>query len=134
MIKIIIYIYIVYVESSLTFLCVYFFIFWTPLMKILIPSLMTKSNHMIYLFLQLRVSGIISNSPYILMLDCDMHSNDPSSARQAMCFHLDPKISPSLAFVQFPQRFRNISKNDIYDSWRGKSRREVVFSLDVATS
>ncbi|XP_049361193.1 cellulose synthase-like protein G2 [Solanum verrucosum] len=64
----------------------------------------------------LRVSGIISNSPYILMLDCDMHSNDPSSARQAMCFHLDPKISPSLAFVQFPQRFRNISKNDIYDS------------------
>ncbi|XP_059291167.1 cellulose synthase-like protein G2 isoform X1 [Lycium ferocissimum] len=64
----------------------------------------------------LRVSGIISNSPYILMLDCDMHSNDPSSARQAMCFHLDPKISPSLAFVQFPQRFHNISKNDIYDS------------------
>ncbi|KAK4340653.1 hypothetical protein RND71_039154 [Anisodus tanguticus] len=64
----------------------------------------------------LRVSGIISNSPYILMLDCDMHSNDPSSARQAMCFHLDPKISPSLAFVQFPQRFHNISKNDIYGS------------------
>ncbi|CAN4091833.1 unnamed protein product [Withania somnifera] len=64
----------------------------------------------------LRVSGIISNSPYILMLDCDMHSNDPSSARQAMCFHLDPKMSPSLAFVQFPQRFHNISKNDIYDS------------------
>uniref|UniRef100_A0A1S4AGU2 Cellulose synthase-like protein G2 n=2 Tax=Nicotiana TaxID=4085 RepID=A0A1S4AGU2_TOBAC len=64
----------------------------------------------------LRVSGIISNSPYILILDCDMHSNDPSSARQAMCFHLDPKISPSLAFVQFPQRFHNVSKNDIYDS------------------
>ncbi|XP_009617948.1 cellulose synthase-like protein G2 isoform X1 [Nicotiana tomentosiformis] len=64
----------------------------------------------------LRISGIISNSPYILILDCDMHSNDPSSARQAMCFHLDPKISPSLAFVQFPQRFHNISKNDIYDS------------------
>lgn len=68
------------------------------------------------IFLQLRISGIISNSPYILILDCDMHSNDPSSARQAMCFHLDPKISPSLAFVQFPQRFHNISKNDIYDS------------------
>ncbi|KAM3393809.1 cellulose synthase-like protein G2 isoform X1 [Capsicum galapagoense] len=64
----------------------------------------------------LRVSGMISNSPYILMLDCDMHLNDPSSARQAMCFHLDPKMSPSLAFVQFPQRFHNVSKNDIYDS------------------
>ncbi|KAA8527737.1 hypothetical protein F0562_035394 [Nyssa sinensis] len=67
----------------------------------------------------LRVSGIISNSPYILALDCDMYCNGKSSARQAMCFHLDPNISPSLAFVQFPQKFQNISKKDIYDSqWR----------------
>ncbi|XP_024019956.1 cellulose synthase-like protein G2 isoform X2 [Morus notabilis] len=64
----------------------------------------------------LRVSGMLSNSPYILVLDCDMYCNDPTAARRAMCFHLDPKISNSLAFVQFPQRFRNISKNDIYDS------------------
>ncbi|XP_028780663.1 cellulose synthase-like protein G2 [Neltuma alba] len=63
-----------------------------------------------------RVSGVMSNSPYILVLDCDMFSNDPTSARQAMCFHLDPKISPSLAFVQFPQKFHNASKNDLYDS------------------
>ncbi|KAJ7954754.1 Cellulose synthase [Quillaja saponaria] len=75
-----------------------------------------------------RVSSVISNSPYILVLDCDMVCNDPTSARQAMCFHLDSKISPSLAFVQFPQKFQNISKSDIYDSqlrslftvqWRG---------------
>ncbi|KAI8009677.1 Cellulose synthase-like protein G2 [Camellia lanceoleosa] len=58
---------------------------------------------------------MISNSPYILVLDCDMYCNDSSSARQAMCFHLDPKMSPSLAFVQFPQKFHNISKNDIYN-------------------
>ncbi|WVZ24753.1 hypothetical protein V8G54_003297 [Vigna mungo] len=64
----------------------------------------------------LRVSWVISNSPYILVLDCDMFCNDPSSARYAMCFHLDPKISSSLSFVQFPQKFHNISKNDIYDS------------------
>ncbi|CAK7327208.1 unnamed protein product [Dovyalis caffra] len=64
----------------------------------------------------LRVSGLISNSPYILVLDCDMYCNGPSSARQAMCFHLDPKISPSLASVFFPQKFHNISDNDIYDS------------------
>ncbi|CAK7327210.1 unnamed protein product [Dovyalis caffra] len=63
----------------------------------------------------LRVSGIMTNSPYILVLDCDMYCNDPKSARQAMCFHLDPKISPSLAFVQFPQKFHNINKYDIYD-------------------
>ncbi|XP_059446004.1 probable cellulose synthase A catalytic subunit 8 [UDP-forming] [Corylus avellana] len=63
-----------------------------------------------------RVSSLISNSPYMLVLDCDMYCNDPTSARRAMCFHLDSNISPSLAFVQFPQRFHNISKNDIYDS------------------
>ena len=57
----------------------------------------------------------MTNSPYILVLDCDMYCNDPTSARQAMCFHLDPKISPSLAFIQFPQKFHNINKNDIYD-------------------
>ncbi|XP_061353622.1 cellulose synthase-like protein G2 [Gastrolobium bilobum] len=76
----------------------------------------------------LRTSAVMSNSPYILVLDCDMFCNDPTSARYAMCFHLDPKISSSLAFVQFPQKFHNISKNDIYDSqlrsiftlqWRG---------------
>ena len=59
---------------------------------------------------------MMSNSPYILVLDCDMYCNDPTSARQAMCYHCDPEISPSLAFVQFPQTFRNISKDDIYDS------------------
>ncbi|EEF33092.1 transferase, putative [Ricinus communis] len=64
----------------------------------------------------LRVSAAVSNSPYILVLDCDMYSNDPTSARQAMCFHLDPKISSSLAFVQFPQLFHNIGADDIYDS------------------
>ncbi|XVE65889.1 hypothetical protein DITRI_Ditri08aG0035700 [Diplodiscus trichospermus] len=64
----------------------------------------------------IRVSGMLSNSPYILMLDCDMYCNDPTSARQAMCFHFDPQMSPSLAFVQFPQTFHDISKNDIYDS------------------
>ncbi|KAK9288959.1 hypothetical protein L1049_017430 [Liquidambar formosana] len=73
----------------------------------------------------LRVSGIISNSSYILVLDCDMYCNDPSSARQAMYFHLDPKISATLAFVQFPQKFHNLSKNDIYDG-----RLRSAFALE----
>ncbi|CAA2954351.1 cellulose synthase G3 [Olea europaea subsp. europaea] len=63
----------------------------------------------------LRVSGIMSNAPYVLVLDCDMYCNDPSSAKQAMCFHLDPKISSSLSYIQYPQIFYNVSKNDIYD-------------------
>ena len=76
----------------------------------------TEINSEHWWMLQLRVSSMISNSPYILVLDCDMYCNDPASVRQAMCCHLDPKLSPSLAFVQFPQRFHNISSNDIYDS------------------
>ncbi|KAM3755974.1 hypothetical protein ACB098_02G077600 [Castanea mollissima] len=63
----------------------------------------------------LQVSGVISNGPYLLVPDCDMYCNDPTSARQAMCFHLDSQLSHSLAFVQYPQIFYNISKNDIYD-------------------
>ncbi|XXG74463.1 hypothetical protein AAC387_Pa07g3174 [Persea americana] len=62
----------------------------------------------------LRVSGLLSNGSYILVLDCDMYSNDPTSAKAAMCFHLDPTLSPTLAFVQFSQIFHNISPNDIY--------------------
>ncbi|AES65303.1 cellulose synthase-like protein D3 [Medicago truncatula] len=64
----------------------------------------------------LRVSGLISNGPYVLIVDCDMNCNDSSSAKQSMCFFLDPKISQDLAFVQFPQMFHNISKKDIYNS------------------
>ncbi|KAK8281605.1 hypothetical protein V6Z12_D09G251100 [Gossypium hirsutum] len=64
----------------------------------------------------LRVSAMISNSPYILALDCDMYCNDPTSARKAMCFYCDSQTPSSLAFVQFPQTFRNISQDDIYDN------------------
>lgn len=64
----------------------------------------------------LRVSGLISNGPYVLAVDCDMYCNDPSSAKQAMCFFLDPETSKYIAFVQFPQMFHNLSKKDIYDN------------------
>ncbi|QCD95367.1 cellulose synthase A [Vigna unguiculata] len=64
----------------------------------------------------LRVSGFLSNAPYFLVVDCDMYCNDPTSAKQAMCFFLDPHTSKDTAFVQFPQMFHNLSKKDIYDS------------------
>ncbi|KAF6174667.1 hypothetical protein GIB67_006319 [Kingdonia uniflora] len=78
----------------------------------------------------LRVSGVMSNSPYILVLDCDMYCNDPSSARQAMCFHLDTMITKSLAFVQFPQRFYKLSKNDIYDSQIRRAFKKLWQGMD----
>lgn len=80
-----------------------------------------------------RVSAVISNSPYILVLDCDMFCGEPASARQAMCFHLDLKKSPSLAFVQFPQKFHNISKNDIYDSQHRSTYKVLWQGMDGIT-
>ncbi|CAN6200121.1 unnamed protein product [Urochloa humidicola] len=64
----------------------------------------------------LRVSALVSNAPYVLVLDCDMSCNSRTSALEAMCFHLDrsPPAPANLAFVQFPQMFHNLSASDIY--------------------
>ena len=64
----------------------------------------------------LRVSSLVSNAPFVLVLDCDMSCNSRASALEAMCFHLDRRGTPDndLAFVQFPQMFHNLSRNDIY--------------------
>ncbi|KAK4844819.1 hypothetical protein QYF36_024757 [Acer negundo] len=64
----------------------------------------------------LRVSATMSNAPIVLTLDCDAYSNDPETLLRALCYISDPNILPNLAFVQFPQRFRGINKNDIYAS------------------
>uniref|UniRef100_A0ACD5VJR3 Uncharacterized protein n=1 Tax=Avena sativa TaxID=4498 RepID=A0ACD5VJR3_AVESA len=63
----------------------------------------------------LRVSSLVSNAPYVLVLDCDMYCNTRSSVLEAMCFHLHRRRrADDLAFVQFPQKFHNLSSNDIY--------------------
>jgi hypothetical protein len=64
-----------------------------------------------------------------------MYCNDPSSAKQAMCFFLDPETSKYIAFVQFPQMFHNLSKKDIYDNQSrtafkvGKSTKYIHYLL-----
>ncbi|KAL8142783.1 hypothetical protein V2J09_015815 [Rumex salicifolius] len=78
----------------------------------------------------LRVSGLLSNSPITLVLDCDMYCNDPTSAKQAMCFYLDRDISPSLAFVQFPQRYHNLRSNDVYDNGLRWAFKVLMQGLD----
>ncbi|KAL3828702.1 hypothetical protein ACJIZ3_017504 [Penstemon smallii] len=77
----------------------------------------------------IRVSALISNAPYFLVLDCDHYCNDPTSARQAMCFYFDPKISAKLAWVQFPQSFHNMSEHDIYDG-RLHYYERILIGLD----
>ncbi|KAK6154479.1 hypothetical protein DH2020_008727 [Rehmannia glutinosa] len=62
----------------------------------------------------IRVSSEISNGPVILNLDCDMYSNNSQSIRDALCFFLDEEKSHEFAYVQFPQSFHNLTKNELY--------------------
>lgn len=62
------------------------------------------------------MSSRISNSPIILNVDCDMHSNNSAAVRDALCFLMDEKQSHNVAYVQFPQSFSNPTKNDLYGS------------------
>ncbi|KDP39304.1 hypothetical protein JCGZ_01061 [Jatropha curcas] len=64
----------------------------------------------------IRVSSNISNGKIILNLDCDMYSNDSLSIWDALCFFTDEENGYEIAFVQFPQSFENVTKNDIYCS------------------
>ncbi|XP_019177303.1 PREDICTED: cellulose synthase-like protein E1 [Ipomoea nil] len=62
----------------------------------------------------IRVSSEISNAPIILTLDCDMYSNDSGSVQDALCFFMDEEKSHNIAYVQYPQSFHNITKNELY--------------------
>ncbi|KAJ7960952.1 putative Cellulose synthase [Quillaja saponaria] len=64
----------------------------------------------------LRVSSKISNGKIILNVDCDMYSNNSQSLRDALCFLMDEEKGHEIAFVQFAQKFENITKNDIYSN------------------
>ncbi|KAJ9152750.1 hypothetical protein P3X46_026282 [Hevea brasiliensis] len=64
----------------------------------------------------IRVSSKISNGPIILNLDCDMYSNNSLSIQDALCFFMDKEKSHDIAFVQYPQHFGNLTKNDIYSN------------------
>ncbi|XP_020232827.1 cellulose synthase-like protein E1 [Cajanus cajan] len=62
----------------------------------------------------IRVSSMISNGEIILNVDCDMYSNNSQSLRDALCFFMDEVKGHQIAFVQTPQCFENIQKNDLY--------------------
>ncbi|GMH25488.1 hypothetical protein Nepgr_027331 [Nepenthes gracilis] len=64
----------------------------------------------------IRVSSKISNGEIILNVDCDVYSNNSQSIRDALCCFMDEKYGQEIAFVQWPQMFSNITKNDLYGS------------------
>ncbi|KAK9267618.1 hypothetical protein L1049_010049 [Liquidambar formosana] len=76
--------------------------------------------------LQIRVSSRISNGSIILNVDCDMYSNNSESVRDALCFFMDEEKGHDIAYVQYPQKFDNLTKKDIY----GGSLRKLNFSIN----
>ncbi|KAK7375200.1 hypothetical protein VNO78_35893 [Psophocarpus tetragonolobus] len=61
-----------------------------------------------------RVSALMTNAPYILNVDCDMHVNNPKIVQHALCILMDSKGEKEVAFVQCPQRFYDTVKDDAY--------------------
>jgi cellulose synthase A len=61
-----------------------------------------------------RVSAVLTNGPYMLNLDCDHYINNSKALREAMCFMMDPTLGKKVCYVQFPQRFDGIDRNDRY--------------------
>ncbi|GMH09321.1 hypothetical protein Nepgr_011162 [Nepenthes gracilis] len=72
-----------------------------------------------------RVSAVMTNAPIILTLDCDMYSNDPQTLKRALCYFMSPSMPPSLGYVQFPQIFHGINKDDLYSS-----EHKLVFQIN----
>ncbi|XP_061337624.1 cellulose synthase-like protein E6 [Gastrolobium bilobum] len=64
----------------------------------------------------IRVSSEISNAPFILNLDCDMYPNNADTIQETLCFFMDETRGPEIAFVQYPQSYNNITKNDHYSN------------------
>ncbi|KAF7805783.1 cellulose synthase-like protein H1 isoform X1 [Senna tora] len=59
-----------------------------------------------------RVSGLMTNAPFTLNVDCDMFVNNPQIVQHAMCVLLDSKGQNEVAFVQCPQEFFDGLKDD----------------------
>lgn len=73
-------------------------------------------DYYLLFILKVRVSAVMTNAPIILTLDCDMYSNDPQTLHRVLCYLHDPSATPTLGYIQFPQRYHGLNKADIYAS------------------
>eukprot|EP00253_Pinus_taeda_P021006 PITA_21006 len=73
-----------------------------------------------------RVSAVLTNAPFMLNLDCDHYINNSKAIREAMCFMMDPQVGRKVCYVQFPQRFDGIDRNDRY-----ANRNTVFFDINM---
>ncbi|XP_038989160.1 cellulose synthase-like protein H1 isoform X2 [Phoenix dactylifera] len=59
-----------------------------------------------------RVSGVMTNAPFMLNVDCDMFANHPEVILHGMCLLLGFDNEVSSGFVQAPQQFYGALKDD----------------------
>ncbi|CAJ1956284.1 unnamed protein product [Sphenostylis stenocarpa] len=59
-----------------------------------------------------RVSGLMTNAPFMLNLDCDMFVNNPTIVQHGMCILIDSNSGKDVAFVQCFQQFYDGIKDD----------------------
>ncbi|KAF8414123.1 hypothetical protein HHK36_002122 [Tetracentron sinense] len=59
-----------------------------------------------------RVSGVITNAPFMLNVDCDLFANNPQIVLHAMCLLLGSDKEREYAFVQCPQHIYGGLKDD----------------------
>ncbi|KAK2424356.1 cellulose synthase protein H1 [Trifolium repens] len=59
-----------------------------------------------------RVSGLMTNAPFMLNVDCDMVVNNPKIVQHALCILMDSKCGKDVAFVQCFQQFYDGIKDD----------------------
>ncbi|GAU17127.1 hypothetical protein TSUD_106260 [Trifolium subterraneum] len=59
-----------------------------------------------------RVSGLMTNAPFMLNVDCDMFVNNPKIIQHAICILVDSKNGKDVAFVQCFQQFYDGIKDD----------------------
>ncbi|KAI9107725.1 hypothetical protein K1719_021388 [Acacia pycnantha] len=79
-----------------------------------------------------RVSGLMSNAPYMLNVDCDMMVNNPKIVQHAMCIFMDPKGHKEVAFVQCFQQFFDGLKDDPFgNQW--VAAFETYSSTDIVS-
>ncbi|KAF7073011.1 hypothetical protein CFC21_078070 [Triticum aestivum] len=88
----------------------------------------TSKNHQP--IVQIRVSSVISNSPIIMNVDCDMYSNNCDTIRDALCFFLDEEMGHKIGFVQFPQNYNNLTKNNIYGNSHQVTNQVLMGGMD----
>ncbi|KAL5865226.1 hypothetical protein ACOSQ3_002740 [Xanthoceras sorbifolium] len=69
-------------------------------------ALSDEIPHLIYILREKQVSGMMTNAPFMLNVDCDMFANNPQIVCHAMCLLLGSK-EKDCAFVQCPQLYYN---------------------------